>query len=127
MNSNAEVDRFLRVFGLSDKRHSTIYIAAADGASEVPIPTLTTYDAAARYYLEIAGLVSRQFLQTAAQFAVDRQQKEDLAKLGNDKDYFSKVVSSQMLNLAELIETIGPTNPICLIPFGALIEGIQAL
>jgi NADPH-ferrihemoprotein reductase len=127
MNSNAEVDRFLRVFGLLDKRHDTIHVSAVDGVSQVPIPTPTTYDAAARYYLEIAGPVSRQFLQTCARFAVDQQQKKALARLGNDKDYFAELVSSQMLNLAQLIEKISPNNPACPIPFAILIEGVRAL
>lgn len=82
MNSNAEVDRFLRVFGLIEKRHETIHISALDGVSHLPIPTPTTYDAATRYYLEIAGPVSRQFLQTCAGFAADQQQKETLSKIG---------------------------------------------
>ncbi|KAL2855266.1 hypothetical protein BJX68DRAFT_253836 [Aspergillus pseudodeflectus] len=127
MNSNAEVDRFLRVFGLLDKRHDKIHVSAVDGVSQVPIPTPTTYDAAARFYLEIAGPVSRQFLQTCARFAVDQQQKQALARLGNDKDYFAELVSSQMLNLAQLIEKISPNNPACPIPFAILIEGVRAL
>ncbi|KAL2842677.1 hypothetical protein BJY01DRAFT_248942 [Aspergillus pseudoustus] len=127
MNSNTEVDRFLRVFGLIDKRHETIHISALDGVSQLPIPTPTTYDAAARYYLDIAGPVSRQFLQTCARFAADQQQKEVLAKLGDNKEYFAELVSSRMLNIAELIETISPDNPACGIPFAMLIEGMRAL
>ncbi|KAJ0413483.1 hypothetical protein BJY00DRAFT_306284 [Aspergillus carlsbadensis] len=127
MNSNAEVDRFLRVFGLMDKRHEIIHISAPDGVSQLPIPTPTTYDAAARYYLEIAGPVSRQFLQTCTRFTADQQQREALAKLGDDKDYFAELVSSRRLNIAELIETISPGNPASTIPFAILIEGIRAL
>lgn len=127
MNSNREVDRFLRVFGLLEQRDETIHIAAVDGVSHVPIPTPTTYDAAVRYYLEIAGPISRQFLQTAAHFAVDQQQKEALTKLGNDKEYFAEVVGSRMLNIASLIETISPESPVCPIPFAILIEGVRAL
>lgn len=127
MNSNGEVDRFLRVFGLLDKRHSTIHISSVDGISHLPIPTPTTYDAAVRYYLEIGGPVSRQFLQSMSQFAVDQEQKAVFAKLGNDKDYFAEVVSSQFLSLARLVETVSPNNPSCPIPFAVLIEGVRAL
>lgn len=127
MNSNAEVDRFLRVFGLLDKRHSTIRVSSVDGVSHLPTPTPTTYDAAVRYYLEIGGPVSRQFLQTMSGFAIDEEQKAAFAKLGKDKEYFAEVVSSQFLSLARLVETISPNNPVCPIPFAVLIEGVRAL
>ncbi|KAL4936477.1 hypothetical protein BDV06DRAFT_216639 [Aspergillus oleicola] len=101
---------FLRVFGLIYKRHETTHVSAVDGVSQVPIPTPTTCDAAAR-----------------ARFAVIEQQMEVLIKLGNDKGYFTELVSSRMLNLAELIETISPDNPACPIPFAILIGGVRAL
>jgi NADPH-ferrihemoprotein reductase len=89
MNADAEVDRFLRVFGLLEKRHMPIQISAVDSTRRVPIPTPTTYDAAVRYYMEISGPVSRQSLNTIAEFAGDEDQKEALLKLGKGQRLFS--------------------------------------
>lgn len=88
MNADAEVDRFLRVFGLLEKRHMPIQISAVDSTGRVPIPTPTTHDAAVPYYVEISGPVSRQSLNTIAEFAGDEDQNEAPLKLGKDKVYF---------------------------------------
>lgn len=127
MNSNEAVDRFLRAFGLLDKRYRTICVSSADGASQLPLPSPTTYDTAVRYYMEIGGPVSRQFLQTISGFVDDAVQRVAFVKLGQDKDHFSKVVSSQFLDLARLVETINPNNPVCTIPFAILLEGVRSL
>ncbi|KAL1980671.1 hypothetical protein VTN96DRAFT_3651 [Rasamsonia emersonii] len=127
MNADIEVDRFLRVFGILEKRHTTIHISTVDPTAHNSFPTPTTYDAAVRYYMEICGPISRQFLTTMAEFAADPKQKAALLKLGKDKDYFSEIISSKYLNLAQLIETISPDNPVCPIPFAVLIEGVRNL
>jgi len=55
IDSDEEVDRFLRVFGLSAKRNTPISIFTVGSTSYIPIPSPTSYDAATRYYLEIEG------------------------------------------------------------------------
>ncbi|EXJ87568.1 NADPH-ferrihemoprotein reductase [Capronia epimyces CBS 606.96] len=127
MNADVEVDRFLRVFGLLDDRNTPIQISALDATGHAPIPSPTTYDAAVRYYLEIAGPVSRQSVGTIAGFATDPVQKAALVKLGQDKDHFHEVVSGPMLNLAQLIEAITPGTPTCPVPFAVLLECVKAL
>ncbi|KAL4810599.1 hypothetical protein BDV18DRAFT_149860 [Aspergillus unguis] len=126
-NSDVEVDRFLRVFGLIDKRHNTVHISAVDSSTHVHLPSPTTYDAAVRYYMEICGPISRQFLGTLALFAPHRQQKETLEQLSKDREAFGERISSKLLNLAKFIETIQPDNPVCPIPFEVLVEGLRPL
>ncbi|KAJ9132421.1 NADPH--cytochrome P450 reductase [Pleurostoma richardsiae] len=127
VNANVEVDRFLRVFGLLEKRHTTINISAVDSTANIPIPSPTTYDAAARYYLEIAGPVSRQSLATLADFAADADQKSLLLELSKDSSRFRDVVSSQLLNWAQLIETISTGDLTCPVPFAVLLECVRPL
>jgi len=43
-NSSNEVDRFLKVHGLIEKRNSVIAVKALEPTTKVPLPTLTTYD-----------------------------------------------------------------------------------
>lgn len=127
VNADAEVDRFLRVFGLLEKRNASIAITTTEPSVHLPIPSPTTYDAAARYYLEIAGPVSRQSLHTLAQFADDQSLKATLLKLGKDKEQFHKLASNPLLNLAQLVELVCPENPSFSIPFAVLLECVRAL
>ncbi|WEW57356.1 NADPH cytochrome P450 reductase [Emydomyces testavorans] len=125
-NAGKEVDRFLQVFGLEDKRHTVIKIKPIDVTAKVPFPTPTTYDAAARYYMEICGPVSRQFIATLAQFAPDEDTKAMMKRLGDDKDYFHDRISTQFFNIAQALQSITP-RPFTAVPVSLLIEGISKL
>jgi len=125
-NPGAEVDRFLKVFGLEEKRHTVITIKGLDITAKVPIPTPTTYDAAVRYYMEICAPVSRQFMSSLAAFAPDETAKAELVRLGGDKDYFQEKVSSQCFNIAQALESI-TSKPFSSVPFSLLIEGINKI
>lgn len=126
-NNDVEVNRFLRVFGYLDKRNTYIHTSALGSDINVPIPSPTTYDAAVRYYLDIAGPVSRQSLIIMSEFATNQAQKAELLKLGSDKNYFHRLVSTQLLNLAQLIEAISPETPTCPVPFPILLECVRAI
>ncbi|OAL27049.1 hypothetical protein AYO20_09857 [Fonsecaea nubica] len=126
MNADVEVERFLRVFGLWDKRNTVVEIKA-DSQGKVPFPTPTTYEAAVRYYLEICVPVSRQFVGMLAQFSPSEDARKQLAKLGSDKEYFHQGVAAKCLNLAQLLEAISPTLPFSDVPFSAIIENIRRL
>ncbi|KAJ5644110.1 NADPH--cytochrome P450 reductase, partial [Penicillium longicatenatum] len=126
-NSDIEVDRFLRVFGLVEKRLTVIHMSAFDSVKHLPCPSPTTYEAALRYYMEICGPVSRQFLAVLAAFAPDGIQKNTLLELSKNKDTFREEIGSRFLNLAQLIESISPEHPVCPIPFEVPLEGVRAL
>lgn len=68
-NPGKEVDRFLNIVGLANKRDTVIAVKGMDATSKVPFPSPTTYEAVIRYHLEICAPVSRQFVATLAQFA----------------------------------------------------------
>ncbi|MCJ1416091.1 NADPH-cytochrome P450 reductase [Xylographa parallela] len=126
-NAGKEVDRFLDIMGLTDKRHTVISVKGLDPTARVPFPTPTTYDAAVRYHMEICGPVSRQFVSSLAAFAPDETSKAEMTKIGNDKDYFHDKVSSQYLNIAQVLESVDKSQKWSNIPFSIMIEGINKI
>lgn len=126
-NANSEVDRFLKVAGLGDRRHEVISVKALDPTAKVPFPTPTTYEAVARYHMEICAAVSRQFVATLAAFAPDEASKAEMTKLGSDKEYFSEKCSQLYYNIAMLLESVGGGKTWDAIPFSAFIEGLHKI
>ncbi|KAL9102958.1 MAG: hypothetical protein Q9163_001945 [Psora crenata] len=125
-NAGREVDRFVSILGLSEKRHAVISVKGLDPTARVPFPTPTTYDAAIRYHMEICGPVSRQFVASLAPFAPSDAAKAEMTRLGSDKDYFSDQVSQQYLNIAQVLERVDQhrwTN----VPFSIMIEEIKKI
>ncbi|KAF2143712.1 uncharacterized protein K452DRAFT_285746 [Aplosporella prunicola CBS 121167] len=126
-NPGKEVDRFLAILGLTEKRHMVINIKGLDPTAKVPFPSPTTYDAAVRYQMEICAPVSRQFVSSLAQFAPNDTIKAEMAKMGGDKDYFHEKVSDLNLNLAQLLEIHSNGEPWTKVPFSILIEGLHKI
>ncbi|KAK1759390.1 hypothetical protein QBC47DRAFT_104774 [Echria macrotheca] len=126
-NPGEEVDRFLDILDLTDKRHNVISVKALEPTAKVPFPTPTTYDAIVRYHMEICAPVSRQFLATLAAFAPDEASKAEMTKLGGDKDYFHSKVNVHHLNIARVLKTVGNGKKWGKIPFSAMIEGVTKL
>ncbi|KAJ4351495.1 uncharacterized protein N0V89_006838 [Didymosphaeria variabile] len=123
-NAGKEVDRLLNILGLKDKRHTVIAVKGLDSTAKVPFPSPTTYDAAVRYHMEIGAAVSRQFASQLAQFAPNEDIKNEMTKLGSERDYFHEKVSDRNLNLAQLLEITSKGEPWTKIPFSLLIEGL---
>lgn len=126
-NAGIEVDRFLRVLGLSEKRNSVIDVKPIEITAKVPFPTPTTYDAVLRYHLEICAPVSRQFLASLAAFAPTDASKEKLIELGGDKDKFHAQVSQRYLNIAQVLEIIAPGATWSSIPFSLVAESLNKI
>jgi NADPH-ferrihemoprotein reductase len=126
-NPGQEVDEFLGILGLEDKRDTVISVKALEPTAKVPFPTPTTYDAIIRYHLEICAPVSRQFLGTLAAFAPDESIKTEMAKLGDDKDYFHEKVSNNHYNIARTLSVVSQGAKWTNVPFSAFIEGLTKL
>ncbi|KAH8654831.1 hypothetical protein BGZ61DRAFT_486889 [Ilyonectria robusta] len=127
VNANEEIERFLRVFGLLEHRNTQFNISATHSTARIPIIATTTYDTAARHLLDIAGPVSRQSLSVLAQFSTDETQKLSFFRLAHESTHFHHVVSSQLLNLAQLVEAISPTSKSLPVPFAVLLECVKPL
>uniref|UniRef100_A0A060T7I0 NADPH--cytochrome P450 reductase n=1 Tax=Blastobotrys adeninivorans TaxID=409370 RepID=A0A060T7I0_BLAAD len=126
-NSDVEVDRFLDIFGLSDRRDEVINVKALDPTAKVPFPVPTTYDTVVRYYLEINGPVSRQLVSSIAPFAPSEDVKAEATKLGSDKQYFSEKVTHNYLNLARLLTKLSGGAKWDKVPFSFIIETMAHL
>lgn len=126
-NAGAEVDRFVKVLGHEDDRHRVINVKPIEVTAKVPFPTPTTYDAVVRYHMEICGPVSRQFVATLAAFAPNDRAKAEMTKLGSDADYFKSKISSQYLNIAQVLQSVCADQPWTAVPFSCLIEGINKI
>ena len=126
-NPGQEVDEFLKILDLEDKRDAVISVKALEPTAKVPFPTPTTYDAVLRYHLEICAPVSRQFLGTLAAFAPDDDIKAEMTKLGDDKDYFHDKISKNHYNIARTLSVVGNGQKWTKVPFSAVIEGLTKL
>jgi NADPH-ferrihemoprotein reductase len=123
-NSGKEVDRFFKVLGCEDKRHTVIAVKGLDPTAKVPFPSPTTYDAAVRFHIEINAAVSRQLVSGLGQFAPNEDIKAEMVKLGSDKDYFKQNVTDRNLNLAQLLEITGKGQTWNKIPFSFMFENL---
>ncbi|KAK8127660.1 NADPH-cytochrome P450 reductase [Apiospora sp. TS-2023a] len=126
-NAGLEVDYFLDILGLAEKRDTVISVKALEPTAKVPFPTPTTFDAIVRYHMEICAPISRQFVSTLAAFAPDESSKTEMTKLGQDKDYFHEKVSKYHYNLAGLLRRVSGGQKWNNVPFSALIEGLTKL
>lgn len=124
-NAGAEVDRLLKVLGLEHKRDTVIEVKGLDSTAKVPFPTPSTFDTIIRYQLEICAPVSRQYVASLASFAPTEEAKEQMTKLGGDKDYFHEFISTRYLNIAQVLEIVAPSATWSNIPFSIIIEGIN--
>jgi NADPH-ferrihemoprotein reductase len=124
-NAGVEVDRMLKVLGIQDRRHSVVDVKGLDCTAKVPFPTPTTYDAILRYQIEICAPVSRQYIASLAAFAPTDSAKEQMTKLGGDKDHFHEFISQRYLNIAQVLEIVAPGEIWSAVPFSIIIEGLN--
>ncbi|KAF4440933.1 NADPH-ferrihemoprotein reductase [Fusarium austroafricanum] len=126
-NSEDQVTQLLNILGLREKKDKVISIVSRESTAKSPVPTLTTYATALRYYLEIAGPVSREFINIIAAFAPNGTAKAEATKLGSDKEYFNTRISQPRLTLALVLKSLSNGQPWAQIPFSAIIEGLNKL
>jgi NADPH-ferrihemoprotein reductase len=124
-NAGREVNRFLDVLNLKDKRNTVFTVKGLDATAKVPFPSPTTYESVVRYHMEICAPVSRQFVASLAQFAPNEDIKAEMNKIGNDKDIFAEKVASKNYNIAQFLESFGQKWE--QIPFSIFIESLHKL
>ncbi|KAM0560049.1 hypothetical protein ACHAPJ_004008 [Fusarium lateritium] len=126
-NSEDQVDKLINILGIADKKDSVISIVSRESTAKSPVPSPTTYATALRYYLEIAGPVSREFINIIAAFAPNATAKIEAAKLGSDKAYFHTKVSQPCLTFGQVLSMLSSGQPWISLPFSAVIEGLNKL
>ena len=106
-NPEVQVERFLSVLGLWEKRGTPISVKSLDPQlAKVPFPVPTTYEAIARYYLDINALASRQALSSFAPYAPHEAARAELLRLGKDRDYFRERVSDHSFKIAQVLQLV---------------------
>lgn len=125
-NAGMEVDRFVKTFGLEEKRDRVISMKGLDPTAKVPFPTPTTYDTAIRYHMEICAPVSRQFISTLAAFAPNENAKKEMVRLGSEPDYFKEKIASQYMNISQACNSVS-TESWSAVPFSCLVESLNKL
>jgi len=131
-NPESEVERMLNVLGLSEKRNTVIDVESLDPTlAKVPFPTPTTYEAIFRHYLDVTAVASRQALNAFAKYAPTDAAREELSKIGSNKQYFTEKVGSRGLRLAQVLQLVcgddvrDPSKATAWnIPFDRVISGI---
>lgn len=126
-NAGKEVDRFLNILGLAEKRHTVVSVKGLDATAKIPFPSPTTYDAVVRYHMEICAPVSRQFVSSLAAFSPNDDIKAEMTKMGNDKDYFHDQVAGRNYNIAQLLEFLSRGQKWSKVPFTIFIEGLHKI
>lgn len=130
VNPDMEVERLCKLLGLSKQaRDEAIEIRNKDQskAKTVAVPSPTTKETVLRYYLEICGPVSPDFLRLLASFAPTEQAKEMLMSLAKDKVQFKRKVSSRCLNVGKAMELAGGDDTWSKVPFSLFVECIGKL
>ncbi|TIA20625.1 cytochrome P450 reductase 1 [Aureobasidium pullulans] len=126
-NAGKEVDRFMDILGLDEKRHMVISVKGLDATAKIPFPSPTTYDAVVRYHMEICAPISRQFVSALAPFSPNDSIKAEMTKMGSDKDYFHEQVAARNYNLAQLLEFLSQGQKWNKVPFTIFIEGLHKI
>ncbi|GAA5971327.1 hypothetical protein JCM8115_001001 [Rhodotorula mucilaginosa] len=112
VNPSDEVERFLHILGLADKRHQPIDVKSLDPAlAKVPFPVPTTYETVFRHYLDISAPASRQTVGQCAKYAPNEQARAMLEKLGSDKAYYHEEVGVKCLRLSEVLMLAAGDSP----------------
>lgn len=122
MNHDGEVNRLLKVLGLSERRTIPLSTKSLDPTIKVTCPTPTTIDALFRYYLEIGAPVGRDNMLGLAQFAPSPEAKSFLLRLGRDKSAYSEFLNRTHLNLGRLLEIACPSRSWTTLPLSYILE-----
>ena len=126
VNSDLEVERFLKALHLSDKSDRVIDITSNDATVKVPIPSKTTYEAAARYYMDICAPVSQHALAILSTLVSGPSQKA-LQRIASNAALFQTEVSDKLLNISQTLEMTGATTGCSTVPFSFFLENISRL
>jgi NADPH-ferrihemoprotein reductase len=132
-NNEIEVSRLASVLGLTDKLDAVLSVKAIDPTApkKYPFPVPTTYRAIFRYYLEICAPISRQVLNSFAEYAPNEQAKATLVKLASDKDEYRVHVGDACRNLGEVLQLVTGNDPtpglFQTVPFDLIVETINRM
>lgn len=145
INPDYEVNTILQLLGLWERRNAVVSItpnnnlpSSSQKSSSIFPTTPTTIDSLFRYYLDICGPVSREFLLGIFQFVSfeSAASKEFFDSLCRDANRYQSEVTLPHLKLADLLQSLVPpedtgatgVNQGCLsIPLSYFVEHLKRL
>lgn len=123
VNPDQEVERLMRVLGLSERRDVPLCFRSLDSAVSIPIPSPTTITALFRYYVEICAAVSRETVASLIEFAPSENAKKFLMDLYSSKEAYSAFLAREHVTLGKLLEmAAGPDQVWSSVPLSYLVE-----
>lgn len=128
-NPDQEVDRLLRVLGLTDSKDIPISIKALESSTKVKVPSPTTAAVLLRYYLEICAPVSRDVIIQLAQIAPSANAKSFLAQIGKDRDSYAQYLEKTHVTFGRLLELSTGSDSVSWssLPLAFIVEALPTL
>jgi NADPH-ferrihemoprotein reductase len=126
-NPNEEVDRLLRVLGLTNRRNECFTLLPHVGSTKTKVPSPTTLDIAFRHHLEICGSVARKTILDLAQFAPTPEAKTLLLDLGQDRNHYEELIAGTHITFARLLEFTSPSEQWTGLPLSFVVESLLPL
>lgn len=121
-NSDDQVDSFLGLFGLAEKKHNRLSIKPLDRmTTRVFFPSRVSYWSLCKYFMEIDLAPTRKMVRDIAKIT-DCQALFDLTK---DKQTFKSQVTDNYLSLARLLANA--SGEWSIVPFSYLLESLGPL
>jgi len=130
INPDEEVNRLLRVLGLTERRDVLILINALESSVKIKLPSPTTLDALFRHYVEICASVSRDTVKTLVQFAPNSNAKAYFESLSRDKETYAELLTHTHVNVGRLLELATKDDPNTVwsdLPSAFLIEALPVM
>ncbi|KAH7143574.1 NADP/FAD dependent oxidoreductase [Dactylonectria macrodidyma] len=123
VNPDEEVERLIRLFGLTERREKPLCFNSLDSAVHIPVPSPTTINALLRYYVEISAAVSRETVASLIEFAPSESAKKFLAELYGSKEAYSAFLAREHVTLGKLLEMAGGAEQVWFkVPLSYLVE-----
>jgi NADPH-ferrihemoprotein reductase len=129
INPEAEVEQLLSLLGLWEQRQNVISITSLANVvqTKIRVPTPTTVEALFRFYLDICGPVSRDFLSGFTNFLTDSKSKQRLEGVTDDGAVFRRDVTEKRLTLSKVLQSLVPQQSLLPVPLSYLLENMKRL
>lgn len=132
VNPNEEVERLLRVLGLTKRREESVLVRALNpSVTKIPVPSPSTIETILRYYLEICAPVARDTIRALAEFAPGPAAKAFILDLSDSRKKYADFVAANHLTFGRLLDMAaqqtGQDDSWSTLPLAFLIEALPRM
>lgn len=128
-NPDHEVESLVRTLDCWETRHNPITVTQIAGTAlgKLPCPSPTTVEVLLRYYLEICGRLSTDFVSSLVEFCPSDASHQRLAKVADDPAKFDNEIVKSKLTLAGLLRYYADADAVWRIPISLLLERLKPM